>query len=72
MQPDDPYPFIRLWGNLVGESEQRIKWNIQEAMDEEAPNTAIFKSNVTGAWWTFEDIEREETKKILLRWKNGS
>jgi hypothetical protein len=70
MSDNVDYPFIRLWGTLMAENDKKIKQHITQAREDKAPDNAIFKSH-TGAWWTFDDIEREDTKTILLRWKNG-
>ena len=65
--PRDPgteYRFIRAWGELLGSREPCIRDQIARARTENAPPTAIYRTQA-GTWATTEDITRSTTRREL-------
>ena len=64
------YPYIWAWGVLTGSAHGYIERQVEKAKQDNAPHNAIYKSSYDpqGRWHTFDDIEREDTRAILINY----
>ena len=56
------YKYIHAWGKMMGSFPYYINNQVAKAIEENAPETAIFRSSYDGTWATFEGIENKDTK----------
>lgn len=59
------YPYVRIWGYIMGSKHDFIKDEIDRARTEGAPPLAIFKRD-TGRWATLDSIESVTTLQAMF------
>lgn len=65
MSNKESYWYIRAWGKLLGSHTSYILEQVDLALKENAPPTAIYQKD--GGWATFEEISNEENKRRIAR-----
>jgi hypothetical protein len=50
------YPYVRVWGTMMGAFDWAIEEEVQKALKQEAPANAIWSDLLGGAWSTTEDL----------------
>jgi hypothetical protein len=65
MTGQDDYPYIRVWGRLLGYPESRIRDQVELARRDGAPADAVHR-NEDGTWTTTGDVTAPHT-----RWQLG-
>jgi len=55
------YKYIRAWGKLLGSMDYYIKGQIEQARQDKAPPTAIYRRH-NGSWQIWENIADPITK----------
>jgi hypothetical protein len=58
------YKYIRAWNEDFRSSETYLECRVQEARDDNAPETAIFK-DINGVWHVWEDIGYPDIKQRI-------
>jgi len=64
MTGQDNYPYIRVWGRLLGHPESRVRDQVELARSEGAPADAVYRQE-DGNWITTGDITAAHTRWLL-------
>jgi hypothetical protein len=59
------YPYIRAWGLHAGQWRDYIDRQVEMAIEENAPPTAIYRDD--GRWVCIEDIQHKATRDKVFR-----
>lgn len=59
------YPLVWAWGKYMGSTEEYILSEIEKAVEEKAPMTAIYKDYITSDWRVLKEVDSTEAKKFL-------
>jgi hypothetical protein len=59
------YPYIRLWGKMLGSMPYYINDQVRRARKDGAPQNATFFSTDEQRWQTTDDITANQTRRIL-------
>jgi hypothetical protein len=61
------YPFIVAWGNRLGSFQYYIDGEIERAIEDNAPERAIYKSG-DGTWRTIDNCSNAAAKEECEAW----
>jgi hypothetical protein len=61
------YPYIVACGNRLGSFQYYIDGEIDRAIEDKAPERAIYKSG-SGEWRTIDDVSNASVKEECIAW----
>lgn len=56
------YLYIRAWGRMLRSNSEYIAMEVEQARDDQAPETAVYRDFESGHWFRWEDITSTDTK----------
>ena len=60
------YPYITVWGKMMGSYDYYIESQIRRARETNAPSTAIYEQGrKSGQWSVVEEVENRDTRLTI-------
>lgn len=63
---DDDYPYIRMWGYMLGSMPYYITAQVEKARRDKAPQNATYYEDTTKRWNTTDDIANDA---LIAEWR---